>query len=196
MHHNSFKTIVRDLTIVKQIIFIGSMLGLTLCEIAPVRAATLNYSGTNIGGPTFQSLVSFEPSTYSVFEFTVDSTVTYNFSSTSIGWQNALSLYQIAFDPNLFTFATFKNSSTQPPNTSGVSLSTFTSSLDAGTNYFLVTSGLRSTDVGNFSNSISGAGNILTANPATTVPEPFTIVGTLIGGTVAIRTRKKLIKFR
>ena len=30
------------------------------------------------------------------------------------------------------------------------------------------------------------------APPTTAVPEPFTIIGTIVGGTAAIRTRKKL----
>jgi DNA-binding beta-propeller fold protein YncE len=37
--------------------------------------------------------------------------------------------------------------------------------------------------------------NIANSNSASTVPEPFTIVGTLIGGTAALRMRKKLRKF-
>lgn len=35
-------------------------------------------------------------------------------------------------------------------------------------------------------------GSVITANAATAVPEPFTIIGTIIGGTAAVRMRKKL----
>ena len=193
MQNNSFKNIVRDLITARQIIFIGSMLCFTLNGIAPARAATFNYSGTNVGGPTFQSLASFEPSTYSVFEFSVDTAATYTLKSTSTPWQNAISLYFNSFDPTN-SFRNFQSASSQAPNAAGISISQLSYFLDPGTNYLVVTSGLRSTDVGNFSNSISGVGNVLTANAATTVPEPFTIIGTLIGGTAAVRLRKKLAK--
>lgn len=55
-------------------------------------------------------------------------------------------------------------------------------------------------DVDNLPSSINSSPNgsysliatVASAGPTTAVPEPFTIIGTLIGGTAAIRTRKKL----
>jgi hypothetical protein len=174
------------------IALIGSTLGFSLIGSAPASAATLTYSGTtNSGGPTFQALVfGSQAAPFDVFHFRVDTTGRYDFSSTSTPWQNVISLYENAFAPSN-NFSNFVSSSTQSP-VFGVSTSTFfVPSLTAGTDYFLVTSGYRSTDFGSFTNTISGLGNI---SPSTTsaVPEPFSIVGTLIGGTAALRMRKKL----
>jgi hypothetical protein len=63
----------------------------------------------------------------------------------------------------------------------------FTTTLATGTNYFLVSTGYNNGDSGAFTTTITGPGNVLTA-----VPEPFTIIGTLVGGTAALRMRKKL----
>lgn len=40
--------------------------------------------------------------------------------------------------------------------------------------------------------TIGGAASLATTGPAAAVPEPFTIIGTIIGGTAAFRLRKKL----
>jgi hypothetical protein len=63
----------------------------------------------------------------------------------------------------------------------------FTTTLATGTNYFLVSTGYNNGDSGAFTTTITGPGNVLTA-----VPEPFTIIGTIVGGTAALRMRKKL----
>jgi hypothetical protein len=171
----------------------SSILGFGFAEIAPASAATLTYAGTtNPGGPTFQAFfTASEPTPFSVFHFRVSTTAGYNFSGVSTGWQNVISLYQNAFNSSS-SFTNLLNSDNQPPDTFGVSTSRFfRPSLTAGVDYFLVTSGLQSRDFGNFNNTISGAGDILPST-ATAVPEPFTIVGTLVGGTVALRMRKKL----
>ena len=39
---------------------------------------------------------------------------------------------------------------------------------------------------------IGGAASLATTGPAAAVPEPFTIIGTIIGGTAALRMRNKL----
>jgi hypothetical protein len=49
---------------------------------------------------------------------------------------------------------------------------------------------IEDTDTGNNSGAYVVSGSINSASTA--VPEPFTIIGTLIGGTVATRLRKKL----
>jgi hypothetical protein len=66
----------------------------------------------------------------------------------------------------------------------------FTAILNTGTNYFLVNTDDRD-EFGAFTTIITGAGNV-NATSSTSVPEPFTIVGTLVGGSAALRMRKKL----
>jgi hypothetical protein len=169
-----------------------SILGFSFAGIAPASAATLTYAGTtNPGGATFEAITASEPTPFSVFHFRVSTTDRYNFSGVSTGWQNVISLYQNAFNSSN-SFTNLLNSDNQPPDAFRVSTSRFfVPSLTAGVDYFLVTSGLRSSDFGNFNNTISGAGDILPSS-TTAVPEPFTIFGTLIGGTAALRMRKKL----
>ena len=67
----------------------------------------------------------------------------------------------------------------------------FTTNLTTGTNYFLVSTGYVNSSFGAFTTTIDGAGNVNTTG-STSVPEPFTIVGTLVGGTAALRMKKKL----
>jgi hypothetical protein len=172
---------------------ISSILGVGLTETAPASAATLAYAGTtNTGGATFEAFFTgVEPSPFSVFHFRVSTTDRYDFTGVSTGWQNIISLFETSFDPN-DSFTNLVNSSSNSPDSFGVSTSNFfVPFLNAGTDYFLVTSGYRSSDFGTFNNTISGAGNILPST-TTSVPEPFTIAGTLIGGTAAMRLRKKL----
>lgn len=193
MHHPLSTKNVGTANVLKSLTaLIGSTLGFTLIAMAPARSATLNYSDTtNSGGATFEAVVfGAQASPFDVFHFKVDTAGRYDFNSSSTPWQNVISLYENAFDPN-DSFSNFLSSSTQSP-VLGVSTSTFfVPFLAAGTDYFLVTSGYRSNDFGSFTNTISGVGNI---SPSTTtaVPEPFSIVGTLIGGIAAMRMRKKL----
>jgi hypothetical protein len=190
--HTTFPTNMSSVATASAIALASSILGFSFTGIAPASAATLNYAGTtNTGGATFQAITALEPTPFSVFHFRVGTSTRYDFSSTSTGWQNAISLYENSFNPSN-NFTNLVSSSTQNPNASGVSTSTFfVPSLNAGVDYFLVTSGLRSSDFGDFNNTISGAGTI-TPSTTTAVPEPFTIFGTLIGGTAAMRMRKKL----
>jgi hypothetical protein len=71
-------------------------------------------------------------------------------------------------------------------------------STNNGTGSFYTEGGVR-TDVTALSFTLNDIGggktagySILASTTATAVPEPFTIVGTLVGGTVAMRMRKKL----
>jgi hypothetical protein len=41
-------------------------------------------------------------------------------------------------------------------------------------------------------NNVGGSYNATAVAPTTSVPEPFTVIGTLVGGTAALRMRKKL----
>jgi hypothetical protein len=188
----TFPTNLFQTAIASGVALASSIFGFSFAGVVPASAATLTYAGTtSTGGATFQAITALEPTPFSVFHFRVSTTDRYDFRSVSTGWQNAISLYRNAFNPSN-NFTNLINSSTQNPDLSGVSTSTFfVPSLAAGVDYFLVTSGLRSSDFGNFNNTISGAGDILPST-TTAVPEPFTIFGTLIGGTAALRMRKKL----
>lgn len=190
--HTTFPTNLFQTAIASGIALASYILEFSVTGIAPAHAATFTYADTtNSGGATFQAITALEPTPFSVFHFRVSTTDRYDFSSVSTGWQNAISLYRNVFNPSN-SFTNLINSSTQPPDAFGVSTSTFfVPSLPAGVDYFLVTSGLRSSDFGNFNNTISGAGEILPST-TTAVPEPFTIFGTLIGGTAALRMKKKL----
>jgi hypothetical protein len=80
--------------------------------------------------------------------------------------------------------------STPPTNLSltNVTLSSiFGSGLNSGTELQFRVSDI---DTGNNSGSFTVSSPI--APPTTAVPEPFTIIGTLIGGTAAVRMRKRL----
>jgi hypothetical protein len=193
MHHLLSNKDFGAANVTKSLILqIGSTLGFFLIASAPARSAILTYNDTtNSGGATFEAFVfGAQASPFDVFHFRVDTNGRYDFSSSSTPWQNVISLYEDSFNPSN-SFSNLLNSSTQSP-VLGVSTSTFfVPSLFAGTDYFLVTSGYKSTDFGSFTNTISGVGNILPST-TTAVPEPFSIVGTLIGGTAAMRMRKKL----
>ncbi len=125
---------------------------------------------------------------YDVFSFTVDAGGSYIFNSSS-PYDNYGLLYQGAFDPA----SPLTNVIVSNDDSNGTLSYGFTTALSTGTNYFLVSTGFDITDFGAFTTTIDGPG-IVTAASATSVPEPFTIIGTLVGGTAAIRMRKKLAK--
>jgi hypothetical protein len=157
----------------------------------PATAATVAYAGDTTGQPTWDTFFGSNIP-YSVQEFTVDRSGTYTFESTVPlsatpprgVWLRDLYLYKNNFDPNNF-FANFVFG-----NGSSDAIFSRTESLTAATNYFLVTTGLDRNNFGSFNNSISGPGNIALAG--TSVPEPITILGSIIGGGVALRLRRKL----
>ena len=126
--------------------------------------------------------------------FTVDLSGSYNFLSTSLtpaNWDNYTFLYNNSFSPTApFTNVLIGNDDLL--DTTG--LSGFNGvNLTAGTNYFFVTTGFSNKDAGTFNNTINGPGNItLSAATPTSVPEPWTILGSLIGGGVVLRMRRKL----
>jgi hypothetical protein len=87
--------------------------------------------------------------------------------------------YASPFTISLSTGETFNLSSLNYPNRQFVG---FTSDTAIASISFLATGGVTQLDNFRFG----------TANNTTSVPEPFTIIGTLIGGTSALRIRKKL----
>jgi hypothetical protein len=82
-------------------------------------------------------------------------------------------------------FNVFPNTTVANPSFSGTLASVFGSGLTNGTQIFFK---VNDTDYLDNTGSFAVSGSI----NSTVVPEPFTIVGTLVGGTAAVRMRKKL----
>ena len=156
----------------------------------PSTAGTLTYTGTTVGGatwnrpvadagnpPTSLSAVGTNVS-YSVQEFAIDTTGLYNFLSVATNpttWDNYLFLYGNSFNPTTpLTNAIIGNDDSGTPSNRRSSFDNV--SLTAGVRYFLVTTGYSNSDAGSFSNTISGVGNI------TSVPEPASVLGLLAFG--------------
>jgi hypothetical protein len=181
---------------------------LVTIAIAPIAAsaASVSYDGNlSPGAPIWEEPVNGSTSPYDVREFTVDTTGLYSFT-TDISPSNdpLLFLYEGGFAPDTSTRLEFTVAGS--PNISAT--------LTAGLNYFLVTSEVGSFPntvqsssfasiapgspsvafvvARNFTNTIDGVGNITLNSGSTAVPEPFTILGTLIGGGAALRLRRKL----
>jgi hypothetical protein len=121
-----------------------------------------------------------------VFSFTVDAVGSYVFASTS-PYDNYGLLYQGAFN----AATPLANVIIGNDDANGGLDYRFTTNLTTGNNYFLVSTGFNNSDFGAFTTTIDGTGSV-TPIASTSVPEPFTIVGTLVGGTAALRMRKKL----
>jgi hypothetical protein len=184
----------------------GSILGLSLIGIEPAHSATFTYSGDTTGKPTWNrpnQNNNLPPTTlsttgtavpYDVFSFTVNTAGNYTFDNIAANFTSAGStndtygiLYQNAFNPA----APLTNAIIADDDDGIDVLYQFSTTLNTNTNYFLVTTGFRNTAFGTFTTTIDGPGNV-SASASTSVPEPFTIIGTLVGGTAAMRMRKKL----
>jgi hypothetical protein len=124
---------------------------------------------------------------YDVLSFNVDTGGSYIFNGTS-AYDNFGVLYQGVFNPATpLTNAIVANDDSGPDSNYQ-----FTTNLNTGINYFLVSTSFGNNEFGAFTTTIDGPGNVVTGSGSTSVPEPFTIVGTLVGGTAALRMRKKL----
>lgn len=157
------------------------LIALSLLAFSICSAATLSYSGTTAGGPTWNRPIAGNPPVppisgvgtavrYDVYAFSVDTDGVYSFSSTATSpanWDNYTFLYEINFNP-ANPFANVLIGNDDNPN---VGLSGFSKALTTGLNYYLITTGFGNNDAGSFTNEIRGPGNI---NPA--VPEPTTCV--------------------
>jgi hypothetical protein len=200
MKNNPVQNIIREVVpfygTTSQALLVGSILSIGLLGATSAQAATFTYSGDTTGAPTWNRPTSGTPPTdlsvagtntpYDVFNFTVDASGSYLFNSTS-AYDNYGFLYQGSFNPT----DQFTNVIVGDDDSAGYPNYKFTTNLNTGTDYFLVSTGFGNTDFGTFTTTITGSGNVL-ASGATSVPEPFTIIGTLIGGTAAVRMRKKL----
>ena len=157
------------------------------------------FTGTTVGGPTFNRPVAGSPPTslsgvgtsvsYAFLNFTVSVTGNYNFLSEAIApinWDNYLFLYQNSFDAS----APLSNGLIGNDDYATIGRSGFDFALNAGTTYVLVTTGFGNTDQGIYRNTIRGQG---VATPTSTVPEPSTnalMAAGLIGVAVVTKRRR------
>ncbi|MEH1795887.1 PEP-CTERM sorting domain-containing protein [Nostoc sp.] len=175
----------------------------TLCTATPTKAAVLTYEGNTTNQATWRRTAPGDPPVlvsgekdgtmgmivpYSVFQFVVEESGLYTFSSTvpkatspTDGvWDNFLVLYQDSFNPTQqLTNVLIAN--TTPNNGSPA----FDRQLTAQQNYFLVTTGRRVADFGAFTNTISGSGKIVA------VPESDSMLGTLASLSVGLLLYKR-----
>ncbi len=204
MKNKPIQSIVRDVVTsyitTSQVVLATSILGVGIVEICPAQAATLTYSGDTTGAPTWHRPISGNPPTqlsgavatrYDVFSFTIDAGGSYSFNN-SASYDSYGFLYQGSFDPASPLTNVIVGNDGDSNITGADDYYGFTTNLSTGTNYFLVTTGYRNEYFGSFTTTIDGPGNVNNVNAATSVPEPFTIIGTLVGGTAAMRMRKKL----
>lgn len=161
------------------------------------EAAIFEYSGSTAGGQTWNRPNEGNPPTqlstvgtdvsFSAWAFSVDTSGDYSFEVVSAK----------SFDPFLFLYqGSFNHANPLDSNavldgnddqSFGNSLSKFSHSLNAGTNYYLVTTGYQNFDAGLFTNQISGLGNITPA-----VPEPEEWAMMLVGAAlVSFQVRRK-----
>ena len=183
------------------------ILGLVLATVStaqPSKAAIFTYQGNTTNEPIWRRVAPGNPPTlisgekdgnlgmsvpYSVFDFTVDQSGLYNISGESeptppanIKWDIFLALYQDSFNPteqltNVLIAITTTNGSTV----------TFNRELLTGQKYFLVTTGRRVNDFGQFSNTISGSGQI------TPIPESDSISAMLVTGGITLLLYKRKV---
>ncbi len=161
------------------------------------QAATFTYGGTTTGAPTWirpndngpnpPTSVSNNTVNYSSFGFTVNTADNYVFQSTA-NFDNYTFLYKNAFNPILGN--ELNNIVIGNDDNANAGLSGFTTTLNPGTNYYFVTTGFDNTQSGNFSNTITGAGNV--SSISTAVPEPATILGTLAAFGYGVHARRKI----
>ncbi|MEH1794603.1 PEP-CTERM sorting domain-containing protein [Nostoc sp.] len=183
------------------------ILGLALATVStaqPSKAAIFTYEGDTTNEPIWRRVAPGNPPTlisgekdgnlgmsvaYSVFDFTVDQSGLYNISGESEPtppanrkWDIFLALYQDSFNPteqltNVLIANTTTNGSTI----------TFNQELLTGQKYFLVTTGRRVNDFGQFSNTISGSGQI------TPIPESDSIPAMLVTGGITLLLYKRKV---
>jgi hypothetical protein len=191
----------------------GVVMGLAmLLSPAPnAQAATLN-SGTTLGGPTWNRANVGTPTPsisllttatpYNAFAFTVSTTGSYTFqsgNSTFLGtanqpnnnipaiWDNYTFLYAKTFNPA----APLTNLLIGNDDNLITGLSGFTIGLDQGTNYIFVTTGLLNSSFGSFTNTITSTGTGTAIPPIAAVPEPATVLGSIVAFGYGVHSRRK-----
>jgi hypothetical protein len=173
---------------------LGALLG-----ISQANADILQYSGDTTGGPTWNRPVEGVPPTALS---TIGDNVPYNVRRFEVGTSGEYSFEVISassFDPYLFLYqGGFNPAKPLDSNTVlagnddqyvGNSLPKITQSLNAGTAYYLVTTGYQNSHYGSFTNEISGVGSITLAP----VPEPEEWAMMMVGAMlVSYQIRRKM----
>lgn len=180
---------------------IAAALCCSVLAAAPAAAAT--FTGTTVGGPTYNRTLSGSPPTdlsivgtdvaYDVVAFTVDQAGDYDFLMTGLDpdlWDTFLALYSGSFDPS----APLANVLVANDDFNGdIGLSGFTFGLTTGVNYFAIATGFANSSQGRYSLEISGPGTV-----SAPIPEPaawaLLIAGFGLTG-AALRTRRVRVAF-
>lgn len=170
----------------------GYVAALAALLALPALAGTAVYSGDTTGGPlwdrpigTGPSISGLGPVNYSVQPFIVDAAGLYTIDSVQSDdfgvWDGYLHLYQGSFDPTDQLTGLIGGNDDGP---GGIGTSQILDiALNTGTTYYAVTSGFAAGDVGGFTNTISGVGNI------TLVPEPAALSLLALGALALVRRR-------
>lgn len=133
---------------------------------------TFTWSGDLTGAPTWDrpfaglSGISAIGSGvgYQTLEFTVTASGSYDFLSTSSGWDNFTFLYSPSFNPT----QQLVNGLIGNDDLGGLTTSGFSFGLTAGTTYIFVTTAFAPADFGAYTNTITGPGTV------NVIPEPGT----------------------
>ncbi len=169
---------------------------------AALRADTINFSGSTLGGPAFlrpteTGARSFFTVAYNVYQFSVTTSGPFNFTLNAVdpaSYDTFLHLYVNAFNPADISdpatnFLRANDDANPIDSTFGSALTNLT--LNSGSTYFLVIDGFSTSDAGAYVASISGPGTI------NVVPEPstFALLG-LAGVAAMIVVRRRALSSR
>lgn len=163
-----------------------------LSVVASAASAAVVYTGTTVGGPTWNRPVAGNPPTpppsgvgtavsYEAVEFTVDVSGSYVFQSTATSpanWDNFAFLYSPSFAPA----TPFVNVLVGNDDNPSIGLAGFTRTLTAGTPYVFVQTGFGNADAGAWSLDVTGPGNFV-------IPEPASLGLVSVGALALLRRR-------
>jgi hypothetical protein len=179
-------------------------IALSVTGVASAEAATLSYSATTTGAPTFNrpAAPGFEGVNNPINElsrigtavpffsqpFVVDTTRLYDVLGTQ-NFDAVQFLYQDFFDPGSPLINVIAGNDPFP-DTGNSGFEELT--LIAGTQYFLVTTGFDNSksSFGDFTNTLTGSGTITLNSEA--IPEPTTVTGALVVGVLGGLLKRKL----
>jgi hypothetical protein len=192
-------------------------LAMLLSPAPNAQAAVLN-TGTTVGGLTWDrpnvinnnpyNLSSLGTATpYNAFAFSVSASGNYTFQSGNSTfqstanqpnnnipaiWDNYTFLYAKTFnDKAPLTNLLAGNDDVTINNIPAIGLSGFTIGLDQGINYIFVTTGFTNTAAGTFTNTITSTGTGTAIPPIASVPEPATVLGSIVAFGYSVHSRRK-----